>query len=319
MRQKLCALAVVSLLVSDATAPAQPVTCAMDEFTRHVDPNRTRIYAAGAGVASIYFRANVDVNSDGAARSYHPADPRGRTLALNNVGNAITRMFDANGRNITCAPRTGACFERYITTFEAARDSGYNPNGFPRIETTGIIPWRTDPALGRKVPCTISAGPFAGFFVSQTSLSVDPRKDVCDQSRYLDSLSYAAIVLPGRVEWRSQGVTTDDGDLVAVRNVATGTVTFAINGDRGPQRAIGEGTLALAAALNGRTLTGKETFAELKRLVVRDAQYVIFPRDDIRRIAGSAFTQKDIDTAGARVFQQWGGTARLDSCSSLAR
>jgi hypothetical protein len=255
----------------------------------------------------------MDVNTDGSSRSYHPDDPRGERLAFNNMGNAISRIFNASGQDITCSPRSGACFTRFITTFEAARDSGYAPNR-PRVETAGMIPWRLDTSTGRRVPCTIADGPFKGYFVSQTSLSVDPNKGPCDQGRYLDSLAFNAVVLPRAVNWASQGTPTDDGDLVAVRDVESGRMAFAINGDRGPAKGIGEGTIRLAAALKGVDLRGDEPFEEIKRLVLRDVQYVTFPRNDIRRDAGPAFTQADIDRVGADLFERWGGKARLDEC-----
>ena len=293
--------------------------CRMDLITRHIDPAKTRIYAASTGVASLYFTANMDVNTDGTARSYHPDDPRGQNLAFNNMGNAITRIFDAAGRDVTCAPRRGDCFKKFIETFEAARDARYNPSGHPRITTDGIIPWKTDSALGWQVPCTIAQGTFKGYFVSQTSISVDPTKPACDQDRYLDSFRFNAIVLPKNVIWRSQGVATDDGDLVVVRDAETKVVAFAINGDRGPAKGIGEGTIALAAALNKKVLKGDEAYSAIRALQRSRVQYVIFPRDDIRRRAGATFSQADIDRVGKELFEQWGGTARLDECSALER
>lgn len=306
-----------AILLIAASTTMSSAACDMHLIARHADLARTRIYAASGGVASIYFKTDMDVNTDGTARSYHPDDPRGRTLAFNNMGNAITKIFNASGQNITCSPRQGACFTRFMETFEAARNAKYNPNGHPRIETSGIIPWKMDSALGRKVPCTIESGVFKGYFVSQTSIAVDPTKDVCDQGRYLDSFLFNATVLPRAVTWSSQGTRTDDGDLVVVKDRDNGRIAFAINGDRGPANRIGEGTIALTAALSGRTLQGDEPFNELKRLARRNVQYVIFPKDDIRRKVGPAFTQADIDRVGKEIFEQWGGVARLDDCAAL--
>lgn len=306
------AIVTIACALQAVTGPAL-AACNMPRTATHADPDRTVIRASANGVPAIYYRANMDVNTDGSSRSYHPDDPRGSRLAFNNIGNAISRIFDASGQDITCSPRRGDCFTRFIITFESARDSGYAPNR-PRVETAGMIPWRTDTSTGRRVPCTIAEGLFKGYFVSQTSLSVDPSKDSCDQGRYLDSLAFNAVVLPRAVNWSSQGTRTDDGDLVVVRDVGSGRIAFAINGDRGPAKGIGEGTIRLAAALKGATIRGDEPYDVIKRLALRDVQYVTFPKNDIRREVGNTFTQGDIDKAGAELFERWGGKARLDAC-----
>lgn len=306
-------------MLAFASEAAHSAECGMAAIGRHKDARQTQIYAASNGVASIFYRANMDVNTDGSPRSYSPQDPRGKNSAFNNMGNAITDIFDRSGNQITCQPRSGACFTRYIETFEASRDAKYDPVGHPRFTTDGIIPWKMDAALGYRVPCTITEGVFKGNFVSQTSISVDPSKSACDQGRYLDSFAFNAVVLPRSVSWSSKGVKTDDGDLVVVRDRVSGKTAFAINGDRGPAKGIGEGTIALTAALHGRRLRGDEPYSEIRSLVLADVEYLTFPADDIRRKVGRGvkFTQSDIDRFGKAVFDDWGGVARLDACSSL--
>jgi hypothetical protein len=296
-----------------------PVQCEMGEITRHGDAQGTRIYSAETKLAALYFKADMDVNTDGAARSYHPDDPRGETKALNNIANAITRMFDASGNDITCTPRRGACYTRFIETFEAARDAHFNPSGHPRINTRNIIPWKRDQALGWDVPCTIPDGEFAGFFVSQTAVAVDGTRDVCDYRRYLDSLTYNANVLPDEVDWRSQGVRTDLTDLVVARDITTGKIAFGINGDAGPADKLGEGSVAFVAALGGVTLSGSETYAQIRALARSEVEYLIFPTRDIRRLTRGVFTQADIDREGAAALAEWGGVGRLDGCRAMAR
>ena len=296
-------------------APAQ-TTCSLSLAATHTDPARTQIWATTAGEKALFFTADLDVNTDGAARSYHPDDPRGERIALNNMGNAITRMFDAQGRDVTCSPRRGACFTRFIETFEAARDAGYDPDGHPRVETRHIIPWRFNPALGREAPCTIQSGPHAGYFVSQTAMIVDPDAGICDQRRYLDSLRMNAIVLPRRIDWRAQGVPTDGGDLVVLRDRGTHNVAFALVGDRGPAHKIGEGTVALAATLGGVGLAGTETFQEIKRLARPRVDYLIFPTRDVPRMTGGRFDQSTVDRLGREALEAFGGLARLEACAS---
>lgn len=293
--------------------------CGMSHVATHIDPGKTRIFASTKGIASLYYSAKMAVNTDGASRSYHPDDPRGQKLAYNNIANAISRIFDATGNDLTCSPRSGECYARFIRTFEAARDASYNPKGHPRITTEGMIPWKMDSTRGWKVPCLNQNDPFKGYFISPTSLLVDPAKDACDQSRYLDSLTFGAVVLPTDVRWLSQGVPTDDGDLVVVRDMDNGKIAFAINGDRGPRNAIGEGTIALTATLSGVNLSGQETYDQIRKLARSRVQYITFPKDDIRRLVGigKPFTQNDIDNFGKKVFEEWGGIERLAACSAM--
>lgn len=117
----------------------------------------------------------------------------------------------------------------------------------------------------------------------------------------------------------SQGVPTDDGDLVVVRDMDNGKIAFAINGDRGPRNAIGEGTIALTATLSGVNLSGQETYDQIRKLARSRVQYITFPKDDIRRLVGigKPFTQNDIDNFGKKVFEEWGGIERLAACSAM--
>jgi len=299
------------VLVTASSASGQ---CAMPRLTVHSDPARTAIFASDAGENAIYFHSKLGVNTDGASRSYHPDDPRGRTLALNNVGNAITDLRDAQGRDIDCTPRSGACFTRYISTFEAARDAGWNPQGHPRVATSGIIPWRREPGASWATPCRNADG----YFVSQTAFLVDPGRDECDQGRYLDAMAFNALVLPGGAVWRSQGWKADQGDLVVVRDRTSDRLAFAVVGDTGPRNDLGEGSVALAAALAGRPLRGNETYQEVRALHRTDVDVLVFNRRELRRVIPGAFSQADVDRLGLEAFDAWGGRPRLDACRTAA-
>lgn len=309
-------LAVAATLIASPGLAESQVRCDMTMIASHVDASRTPIYASQTGERAIYFASDLDVNTDGAARSYHPQDPRGRSLALNNMGNAITRIFDRQGQNITCSPRSGPCYTRFIQTFEAARDAGYPAQGAPRVETTNIIPWKMDSALGRQVPCTISTGPYAGYFVSQTALIVNRGADICDQTRYLDALTMNAIVLPRNATWRSQGVVTDGGDLAVLLDQRSGRVAFALVGDRGPAASLGEGSVALAAALGNVQVAPNATYASIRSLARPLVHTVIFPSRDVPRLTGGTFTQSDIDRLGQDALAAFGGVNRLRACAS---
>lgn len=296
------------------TGNGRATSCGLDDSIVHTDATKTVIRVATIGTPSLFFEADLDVNTDGSSRSYHPHDPRGSSVALNNIANAIEKIFDAAGNDVTCSPRNGACFQRFISTFEAARDSDWAPLGHPRITTGGMIPWKMQG--GRLKPCLIPSGPHAGFFVSQTSLFVDRNKPECDQARYLDSLTFNAIVLPKNTAWASQDKVLAEGDLVAVRNPLNGYVAFAVVGDRGSPNKIGEGTIRLAAELRRKRLAGNETYVDVKALQLEVTHVVAFPQTDLRESLGT-FSQEDIDRLGRDTFQRWGGEARLTACSHL--
>jgi hypothetical protein len=306
------AVLVLSAAHMSAAGGAKTALCGLDGSIVHTDPKKTVIRVATSGTSSLFFKSDLDVNTDGSSRSYHPQDPRGKTVALNNVGNAIEQIFDAAGNNINCKPRKGACFERFINTFEAARDADWAPSGYPRITTDGMIPWKEQG--GRPKPCLIRSGPNTGFFVSQTSLIVDRSKPECDQNRYIDSLTFNAIVLPKYTHWASQEKVLAEGDLVAVRNLGNGDIAFAVVGDRGNENSLGEGTVRLAAQLRRKTLAGNENYEQVKALKLSAVEVVGFPQTDLRDSLGK-FTQADIDSHGRRAFEAWGGVARLAACS----
>ena len=279
------------------------------------------IYSATTGVSSLYYKTDMDVNTDGAARSYHPNDPRGKSIAYNNMGNAITKAWSQSGKRITCDKgkatlRRGRCFDEYISAFEGARDNNYHPDKFPRIETKYIIPWSHDERLGWPVPCTIKTGANKGFFVSQTSLWLQ-KGDKCEPSNYVDSLSINAVVYPKGVKWSSRGVYTDKGDLVVTRNTETGIIAFALHGDAGPSNKIGEGTIALTAELLGKTVPSDATYSEIRKLAVPNVEYLIFPANDVEKYYRNkgGVTQSRINEYGAKVFADWGGIERLDTCA----
>jgi len=302
----------IALSLSLIAEPLLAAPCNMPLAQTH--RSGTRIYAAGAGPRSIYFAANVDVNTDGAARSYHPQDPLGNGLALNNIVNALTGAWEADGTRINCAPKRGACFMRYVHAFEGARDSGYALTGAPRIATRHIIPWSRASASDPLKPCLIPSGPYAGHFVSQTSFLVDGSKPECDQARYLDSLAFNAAVLPGGAVWKSQGSQVEVGDLVVMRIPATGRIAYGIIGDSGPAASIGEASVAFVAALRGQSVPANASYRAIKRLALPSGQYLIFPATDPRRAAAGPVTQASIDQRARALFEAWGGEARLANC-----
>lgn len=289
---------------------AHGIDCDATKLATHTDDAKTTIWAPAHGPTSLFFFSNLDVNTDGSSRSYHPDDPNGRSKALNNIANATSSIRDADGNDLDCSPRQGKCYELYITTFEKARNAQWATSGVPQWRSDDMIPWAKN-ASGASVPCTIPEGPFKGYFVSETSFAVDPSQPDCSQLRYLDSLVFQAIVLPAGTAWAS---SAKDGDLAVVKDLGSGVTAFAIVGDRGPSDEIGEGTIALAATLGKATLNGSETYTQIRKLVRADVVTLVLNGNNIRDKEKGALTQALIDQNVKAAFDQWGGEDRLAAC-----
>lgn len=125
-----------------------------------------------------------------------------------------------------------------------------------------------------------------------------------------------AVVIPGGAKWKSQGIVADSADIVVTRNRQNGKIEYAIIGDTGPANSLGEGTVALAASLGGVTLNGTETYSAIKKLALRDVDYLILPSYDVKKKRPGPITQSKINELGAEAFEAWGGVQRLDSCKA---
>lgn len=145
--------------------------------------------------------------------------------------------------------------------------------------------------------------PKPGYYVSSTSL-VDRSKKVTDPRRYVDStsvpyLAVSPLILTGKLAGGARV-----GDLAAVVNTATGKVAYAVVADVGPKDKLGEGSIALAQALGVKD-------ASPKRGGVRSGVvYVVFPGSS----TGWPRTDEDMAAAGEKLFQAWGGLAKVEAC-----
>lgn len=151
------------------------------------------------------------------------------------------------------------------------------PNGGPLVQTD------TDPA--------------PGLYISTTSLE-DPNCDRKDPRRYVNAEAVNFIVLPNRL-----GLGAKLGDFAVVMRPATGAYDYAVYADVGPASKIGEGSIALAAALGvpSNPKTGG---------VGHGIVYIVFPGSD----QNWPLTQPEIDQYGAQLFAKWGGVDKAKEC-----
>jgi Fungal chitosanase of glycosyl hydrolase group 75 len=139
--------------------------------------------------------------------------------------------------------------------------------------------------------------PFPGYYISCTALA-DRSKLPLDPTRFVDASKIPYIVLPGDVA-RDAGARL--GDFAVVLNLRSGAFTYAIFADIGT---LGEGSVALAdnlgiwpdARQGGRS---------------RGILYLVFPGSGNHQPRAS----EEITTEASRLFQDWGGVERANSCA----
>lgn len=136
--------------------------------------------------------------------------------------------------------------------------------------------------------------PSPGFYISTTSLQ-DSVKDRTNPTRYVDSESIPFFVLPGNSTF---GAAL--GDFGVAINPANKKMSACIFADNGPKGKIGEGSIALAAALaipsspkNGGVAHG--------------IAYVVFGGSK----SSWPLSVAEITAKATAEFKQWGGMSRL--------
>lgn len=138
--------------------------------------------------------------------------------------------------------------------------------------------------------------PFPGFYVSQAAL-VDWSKARTDPARYVDASKIPYIVLPGELS-REFGARL--GDFAVVVNMRNGHSANAIFADIGT---MGEGSVALARELG--------IWEDAREGGTRGGiLYLVYPGSGNRQPR----SLDEINSETAKLFQDWGGTEKLNSC-----
>ncbi len=141
--------------------------------------------------------------------------------------------------------------------------------------------------------------PAPGFFVSTTSLE-DKTKAVTDPRRYVNSEEIPYVVLPPGLLGSGRAKL---GDLAVVINRKKGKSSFAIVADIGPKTKLGEGSIALAKALEVKK--NPKTGGPVVDLI-----YVVFPGSG----NGKPRSLEEINSGGAAAFAAFGGMEQLNAC-----
>jgi hypothetical protein len=236
---------------------------------------------------ALVFTSQMQVNTDGAPDSYHPEDI-GITHICNGVSVGANCVWKAN------------C----LVDFNKAKAEDFNgptkicffamatqQNGKPIIQTPN--------------------DPKPGYFVSTTALQ-QPGVDRNTPQAQLDSNHIPFIVIP-RPWQQSATPGVNLGDFAVVLRKSTGQISFAIVGDLGPKRKLGEGSVALHQALGNDPFHirfGKRRACQ--GIGGRDVMYVIFPNS---RKSGQQITKELIDQEGDILLKKFGGENKLLTCA----
>jgi hypothetical protein len=139
--------------------------------------------------------------------------------------------------------------------------------------------------------------PAPGFYISSTSLE-DTSIDARDPRRYVDAESVNFFVLPGKL-----GLGAKLGDFGVVIRPDRNDYDYAVYADAGPAGKIGEGSIALAAALGIPSHPKNGGIAH-------GILYIVFPGSQ----QGWPLTQAEIDRHAAALFAKWGGLDKAKEC-----
>lgn len=235
----------------------------------------------------VAFSSQMQVNTDGAPDSYHPDD-----IGITHICNGISV-----GRN--CEWKASC-----LADFNRAKAEGFKgptkiccfamattPNGEP------IIQGALDPK--------------PGYFVSTTALRQPGEKANTPQAQ-LDSNTTSFAVIPK--SWHLTGSPGPKlGDFGVAYRKSTGSLAFFVVGDLGPNRKLGEGSVALHQALGNDPFVmrfGKRRAR--KSIGGHDVFYVLFPRSAQR---GRKMDTSSIREVGGKLLEDFGGKERLIECS----
>ena len=236
---------------------------------------------------ALVFSSQMQVNTDGAPDSYHP-DDIGITHICNGVSVGGSCTWKAN------------C----LTDFNRAKAEGFN--GPTKICFFAMATQQTGKPILQG-----PNDPKPGYFVSTTALQQSGVDKKTPQAQ-LDSNQIPFIVIPGNWQ-QSAAPGVKLGDFALVLRKSTRQISFAIVGDLGPKKKLGEGSVALHMALGNdpfRMRFGKRR--AWQGIGPRDVLYVIFPNS---RTEGQQITTDLINSQGTRLLEEFGGKDRLLACA----
>lgn len=334
------------LLASTISYAAQ---CDMTEVTIFRDKMSTTrfvkrpIYRSTWNRAATFYLTRLRVNTDGAAKSYHPKDPKGQTgLAINNILNGIA-VSSISGKSIGNAKK--------LDIFARLFAANWKPVPGYRVSMVNVMK-RNVPrsrTMGYFVPCIDSLG----YLVSRTSflrkIETVALRNSCRGDYFYDAVTTPHFVLPGGSGLRTinhgAGLNSriSKGDLGVFFYPKTEQIVYAIAADIGPPDKLGEGSVNLDFHLKcvgpnrdpgcKQNPQALDTYASVLTLDIPEGVHaLVFPRSTPRKqfdIVGSTIdwpiTNQKFKAYAEKLFQKWGGGSlpnaieRLKACGKAAQ
>jgi hypothetical protein len=240
----------------------------------------------------VYFAANMDKNTDGAPKSYHPEDTGASNILCNGINMFVPSGWSGSnklvaftralrGRAGVTVSGVGSRRDRsgrivlegrdvcraMMTLYREAKSANFEiSNSLPQVRWPAVAV--DEVSVGRKrfvKPCIQTAeDPAPGYFVSTTAYIHEDRVRTCDVKRYVNSDHVSGIVLPDLTNVKVRGETRNlfrewqikEGRpaVVVLGNQAVATFVS----DTGPANRIGEGSPALLQRMgsNGAPISG---------------------------------------------------------------
>jgi len=214
------------------------------------------------------------IDADGAPNAYHPAD----------AAAPGEPACPATGRGLDCLANAG----------------------FP-----GSNWWKTvlvaDPAHADR-PLVQRHGPWAGYYVSMTTLSDTGFAGAQDPASYVNADTTPYIVLPAPV-YRTAGMG-DMGDIGYAINLDNGATTPFVIADEGPVEPLGEASVAFWRAMGNPAPNPRNGEG------LSDARiaYVVFPRSRHGAHLGWPIAPDRLAAEAQRLLDAIGGRAAMLAC-----
>ncbi len=254
-------------MVTASHALSEP--CTFVEWTQY---RNTNLYKHPSKAAYLFQTSSVKVDADGAPNAYHPDDIK-----------------------LHCTKGDG------FKGLDCPANAGYPDSSW---WPSALLP---DPNNSKIAYVQPSSSPYAGFFVSQTSL-YDSSKTKTDPARYVDSRNVPYIVLPGKFySMLGTGVVGDFGYAI---NASSRKASPFVVAEIGPPNAeLGEMSIALATALGGVSPNPRTGAGTPKGKTI----YVIFPKS--RLVPSWPHANEKITSNTEKLLQSIGGPTALTDCN----
>ena len=169
-------------------------------------------------------------------------------------------------------------------------------------------------------PCVQgSESTYPGYLVAATALKSPgpPRADRCPSGNYLDSETVPFFVLPNR---GFGDVQVGDIMVARVNDHGIQRIVYGLVGDSGPGGRLGEGSIALAALLSGKT----GPFINIRQIWDLDVEgraISILILGGTRNLLNGNYSRGNIDTVARNEVARWANGNvydRLDACTAAA-